>query len=254
MKSSQRKHPSKSADKRSRGKASAPALTADQQTIRKDLIRDRLIDTAAEVFYAKGYKQSNISDISSALQLSRSSIYYYFKNKKEVLAALLEREVSIPYNANQRLIERKDLKPSERLQEAVTFGIVRRLSGEPRFLVLSRLEADGMPADLTSFYNGSKRKIFDQYTKMISDCVAAGEFRNVDPQLAAFTIIGMANWTSWWYSPSGKNTPKEIGEAIIDLAFFGFMRRDVEHDSASQLRQSVGRLKKELDLLQRVVG
>jgi AcrR family transcriptional regulator len=242
------------ADKSGRKKRSARALIVDQQTIRKDLIRDRLIDTAAEVFYAKGYKQSNISDISSALQLSRSSIYYYFKSKKEVLAALLEREVLIPYNANLRLMERKDLTPSERLQEAVTLGIIRRLSGEPRFLVLSRLEADGMPADLTAFYNASKRKIFDQYTKMISDCIAAGEFRNVDPQLAAFTVIGMANWTSWWYSPAGKNTPKEIGEAIIDLAFFGFVRRDVEHNSAAQVRQAIGRLKKELDLLQRFVG
>jgi len=52
----------------------------------------------------------------------------------------------------------------------VIYGIVRRLSGEPRFLVLSRLEADGMPNDLTEFYNGSKRQILEQYTRMISDC------------------------------------------------------------------------------------
>jgi AcrR family transcriptional regulator len=254
MRSSQLKKSSKSTGTAVRKKNSARAAIVDQQTIRKDLIRDRLIDTAAEVFYARGYKQSNISDLSSALQLSRSSIYYYFKNKKEVLAALLEREVSVPYNANQRLMERKDLTPSERLREAVTLGIVRRLSGEPRFLVLSRLEADGMPADLTAFYNASKRKILDQYTRMIADCIAGGEFRNVDPQLAAFTVIGMANWTSWWYSPSGRNTPREIGDAIIDLAFFGFMRRDVEHNSATQVRQAVGRLKKELELLQRFVS
>jgi len=230
------------------------AKAGSKPNIRKDLIRDRLIDTAAEVFYARGYRQSNINDIAAALHLSRSSVYHYFRNKKAILAALLEREVLIPYNANLQLMERRDLKPSERLREAVIYGIVRRLSGEPRFLVLSRLEADGMPNDLTEFYNGSKRQILEQYTRMISDCIAAGEFRKVDPHIAAFAIIGMANWTSWWYSPSGRMSPKEIGDAIVDIGLLGLARRSAQDGSGDQVRVAVKQLKKQLESLERAAG
>jgi AcrR family transcriptional regulator len=236
------------------GQRTASGKADDKPNVRKDLVRDRLIDTAAEIFYAQGYKQSNINDIAAALQLSRSSVYHYFKNKKEILAALLEREVLIPYNANLQLMERKDLKPSERLREAVLYGIVRRLSGEPRFLVLGRLEADGMPDDLAAFYNGSKRQILEQYSKMISDCIAAGEFRKIDPQLAAFAIIGMANWTSWWYSPAGRMTPKEIGEAIVDIGILGLARRNAGDNSTDQVRVAVKQLRKQLENLERAAG
>ena len=81
--------------------------------------------------------------------------------------------------------------------------------------------------------------------------MASGEFREVDPKIAAFAVIGMANWTSRWYSPSGSRTPEEIGEIIADLALHGLTARDsAVHDDAG-IRSALEQMRRQIDWLER---
>lgn len=209
---------------------------------RKELVREQLIDIAAELFDKKGYAQTGINDIAKALGLGRSAVYHYFRNKEEILAALVEAEALTPSHQLQDLMEVPGLTSSERLRRAVTDGIVRRLSSGSRFILLSRLETQ-IPEELGPLYNQGRRHIFDFYAKVIADGVATGEFRNIDAKVAAFAVIGMANWTSRWYSPTGALTPHEIGEIIADLAVQGLMSR---HGAASVPAATVRRMISEL--------
>jgi AcrR family transcriptional regulator len=222
--------------------------------LRKALVRDQMIDKAAALFYSNGFAQTTINDIAGALELSRSSVYHYFKSKEEVLAALIEREAQSPYDAIMKLYADRRLTPTERLRQAVIQGIMRRLSGEPQFLVLSRLEAEGMPDYLAADYNSRKREILDLYSRMVADGIAAGEFRDIDPKLAAFAIIGMANWTSWWFLPGGRWTPQQIGAMIVDFALFGLTRRDHDDRPANDMSEAILALKRNLAALERLAG
>lgn len=191
---------------------------------RKELVREQLIDIAAELFDRKGYAQTNINDIAKAIGLGRSAVYHYFRNKEEILAALVESEALTPSHQLAELSQRPGLSAAERLRRGVSDGIVRRLSSGSRFMLLSRLEAQ-IPEELWPLYNDGRRHIYDFYVQVISSGIESGEFRPVDPKVAAFAVIGMANWTSRWYSASGALTPEKIGEIIADLAVQGLLQK-----------------------------
>ncbi|HEY6814403.1 MAG TPA: TetR/AcrR family transcriptional regulator [Croceibacterium sp.] len=53
--------------------------------------RDRIIEAAMELFWAKGYNSTSISDILSRTQLNSGSLYHAFPGKQDILIAVLER-------------------------------------------------------------------------------------------------------------------------------------------------------------------
>lgn len=243
---------------RQAGTAAGPGQTAGQRANdgrmgtnpRKELVREQLIDIAAHLFDSKGYAQTSINDIARAIGLGRSAVYHYFRNKEEILAALVEAEALAPSHQLQELIEQTDLTPSERLRRAIVDGIKRRLSTGSRFILLARLEAQ-IPEELGPVYNKGRRDIYDFYVRCIADGIACGEFRQVDPKVAAFAVIGMANWTSRWYSPSGALSPEQIGEIIADIAMHGLTARDSAVRNDAGIRGALKGLREQIDWLER---
>jgi AcrR family transcriptional regulator len=236
---------------RRRGARTAPAPKQPTNP-RKELVREQLIDIAAKMFDEKGYAQTGMGDIAQEIGLGRSAVYHYFRNKEEILAALVEAEALTPSHQLQELIDDTSLTASERLRRAVTDGIVRRLSSGSRFLFFTRLEAQ-IPAHLGGLYNQSRRQIYDFYVRCISDGIAAGEFRDVDPKIAAFAVIGMANWTSRWYSPKGPKTPREIAEIIADIAMQGLRKPEGVNGDLATLRQTIQSLRGQIEALEQLL-
>lgn len=50
--------------------------------------RDKIVRTAMELFWAKGYQSTSIADILSRSQVHSGSLYHFFPGKQHVLAAL----------------------------------------------------------------------------------------------------------------------------------------------------------------------
>lgn len=223
------------------GPASATAEGRSQRqptNPRKELVREQLIDIAARMFDSKGYMQTGMADIAREIGLGRSAVYHYFSSKEEILAALVEAEALKPSLHLQEIIDDETLSPTEKLRRGMIDGIVRRLSAGSRFLLFSRLEAQ-IPDQLGGLYNRSRRQIYDFYVRCIRDGIAAGEFREVEPKVAAFAVIGMANWTSRWYSPNGPLSPEQIAEIITDIAIQGLRAPTNDIAAARAMIQSL---------------
>lgn len=52
--------------------------------------RQRIVETAQELFFVKGYNSTSISDILSRSQVHSGSLYHFFPGKQDVLVAVLE--------------------------------------------------------------------------------------------------------------------------------------------------------------------
>ena len=218
---------------------------------RRELVREQLIDIAARMFDSKGYAQTGIGDIAREIGLGRSAVYHYFRNKEEILAALVEAEALEPSHRLQVLIDDEALTATERLRRAITDGIVRRLSSGSRFILFSRLEAQ-IPDHLGELYNNSRRQIYDFYVRCITEGTAVGEFRDVDPKIAAFAVIGMANWTSRWYSPTGSRSPEEIAEIIADMALEGLRAPTHRNGDRKAMRATIQSLREQIEMLEQL--
>lgn len=244
------------APKRSRADLSAqrrPTMQVRETKIatnpRKELVREQLIDIAAELFDKKGYAQTSINDIAKALGLGRSAVYHYFRNKEEILAALVDAEALTPSHFLQELSGEPGLTATERLRRAVVDSVIRRLSSGARFILLSRLEAQ-IPEELGPVYKLGRRHIYEFYVRCISEGIESGEFRSIDPKVAAFAVIGMANWTSRWYTPSGPLTSVAIADIIADFALQGLRAQGGRSCDTDSVRRAVDGLKQQIDTLE----
>ncbi|KZL15210.1 TetR/AcrR family transcriptional regulator [Pseudovibrio sp. Ad26] len=217
-------------------------------TLRNALMRDQILDTAAHMFDEIGYEKCGIASIAKELNIGRSTIYYYFKGKDEILADLIEKEALEPSLRLEQIATDKDQTPSSRLRSVITDGVVRRLTSGDRFELLARLETQ-IPKRLLVNYNISRRAIFDFHVRCIKEGIACGEFRDVDCKVTAFAIIGMVNWTLRWYQSSGRLEPQEIAEIIADYALAGLYTSARVQQNQTKARDYVDNMRKDLDAM-----
>ena len=57
--------------------------------------RERLLDTAEELFIQEGFNGTSISDVATRAGVNKALIYYYFKNKQDLFDAVIERTFTI---------------------------------------------------------------------------------------------------------------------------------------------------------------
>lgn len=223
----------------------------EENNVRKELVRDQLINKAAELFSTQGYSRTTIQDIARELNLSRSSLYHYFRSKEEILEALIEEQTVGPSQAMEKLLADKETPASERLRKALIDSILRKLTESARFRVLDQIEFE-MPETLAGLHSRSKRNVLELWSSLISEAIEVGEFRSVDARMAAFAMIGMAAWTAWWYSPGGKKSPQEIAETIADIGLRGLLRTDRHRAAPDTLGAAIRVLKEDLQALERL--
>src|SRR5690242_19388762 len=53
--------------------------------------RDQILDTAEDVFAQRGFDEARMDDIAEHSGLSKGAIYWYFRKKDDIIAALLDR-------------------------------------------------------------------------------------------------------------------------------------------------------------------
>ena len=58
----------------------------------KDLIRDTLVTVAQKIFARFGYDRTTMELIAQEAKRGKSTLYYYFKSKEDIFAAVIERE------------------------------------------------------------------------------------------------------------------------------------------------------------------
>ncbi len=78
--------------------------------------RDKLIEVARQLFARKGVENTTMLDIASASDKGRRTIYTYFKNKKEIHQAVIERE-SEQLVSRERSIISSDTPAAQRISE-----------------------------------------------------------------------------------------------------------------------------------------
>jgi AcrR family transcriptional regulator len=63
-------------------------------TIKDEEIQKQLLQAAKQLFQLHGFRKVTIDDIAKAIGKARSSLYYYYKTKEEILDAVITAEIS----------------------------------------------------------------------------------------------------------------------------------------------------------------
>lgn len=202
-------------------------MQASERRARKtELKREAILRSAAGAFRRKGYHGTSMEDISEQLLMTKGSLYYYFADKEEILFACHDFSLDRVLDRMQEVIEaEKDSNAADRLG-ALIQGLVD--------VMIDDLQGSALALDFTALKEELLEKIIAKRDKfergmraVISDGVKSREFRNVDPKLATFAILGAINWISKWYRPDGTFKAADIGRMYSDLFVKGLSKGDL---------------------------
>ena len=190
-----------------------PATTGDR--------RVEILKSAAAAFRRRGYHGASVDEIASALEMTKGNLYYYFKNKEDILFACHEYSLNLllPLMAE---VQADDASPAAKLRRLV-LAFVHLILDELHGTALT-LDPEALSPPLLKQVI-AKRDQFDRGMRaIIQDGIDEGAFAPGDPKMIEFAIMGAVNWISKWYDPAGPMTSNQIGEAFADYLVGGLAR------------------------------
>jgi TetR/AcrR family transcriptional regulator, cholesterol catabolism regulator len=187
--------------------------------------RRQILDAATEVFRAKGYRATAVSDIAHALHSDRANIYYYFAGKADIFLTLVQPAVEDAALEIEAAAEATG-SPTDRLLRAIE-ALTDCAHRHFPYLHLFVQEDLRYVIDENTEFEHALRQGRDRYESALRRIIEAGarsgEFRaEVDPTLLRFAVMGAVNWTHRWFAPHGRMTGAEVGRAFGDIFLRGF--------------------------------
>ncbi|HEX2464958.1 MAG TPA: TetR/AcrR family transcriptional regulator [Thermoanaerobaculia bacterium] len=187
---------------------------------RADLTRRRILEAASRVFQRQGLAATGMRDIAAELGMHVGNLYYYFEDRRDLLAfcqeTTLERLLALATR-----VARASTPADEKLRALIAGHVVELNEAVPGSLAHLEVEAiddHRRPAIL------ARRDAYEEsWRRVIEDGVASRVFRRVDPGTAARALLGAVNWTVKWYRAGGERTAAEIGDDFADLLVGGLL-------------------------------
>ena len=72
--------------------------------------RERILETASELFYRQGVTATGLDQVIAASQTGKGQLYHYFADKRELVHAVIERQIGAVLEAQEEVLARGDLR------------------------------------------------------------------------------------------------------------------------------------------------
>jgi len=185
---------------------------------RKRHKRVEILQSAAAAFRRRGYHGATTEQIAHSLRMTKGSLYYYFKDKEEILFFCHDYSLDIILELLER-VEASGKAADEKLREllvAFVHMIIDELRGTALTLDLKALSPEHLSAVI------AKRDRFDKgLRRIVQEGMDAGLFAAADPKLRSFAMLGAVNWISRWFDPRGLASSDEIARGFADYLVAG---------------------------------
>jgi len=190
----------------------------DTPTIRDEMIalkRERIIESAIELFYAHGYENATLEAVAERLSVTKPFIYSYFKSKTDLLGEICGRGIRASLDAIKKVVQ-ADLPPTEQVRQLSREFVTAVLRHQKAIAIFAREEKNLARQDFLRI--SDMRRDFDHtLSALLERGVHAGEFDISDTRIAALAIGGMVSWAYVWYRPAGRLGAEQISQEIANL-------------------------------------
>ena len=182
-----------------------------------------ILEAASRVFRARGLHAAGMRDIAAELGMAVGNLYYYFRDKEDLLAFVQESALSRLLEMAAR-VRALDLPPDGKLRlllEEHVVGLNDPEEGTPGSLAHLEVEALGEERRAGVL---ARRDEYEQTVRaLIEEGMDQGLFRRADPKVASLALLGSVNWTVKWFRPGGGKSAREIGRQIAEMMVRGLL-------------------------------
>ncbi|MGH7728774.1 MAG: TetR/AcrR family transcriptional regulator [Vulcanimicrobiaceae bacterium] len=199
--------------------ARSPMSERVLKTVRTSTL-ERLLDTAAKLFWTKGYASTTTRELAEVLGVRKASLYHHINNKEDLLFKIslisLER---IIHDVQCAVAELDD--PLERVRTLVHAHVKSMIANRDKHSVmLTEFRA------LSPVRNGRIVALRDEYerlvTSVLADACAAGVLRaDIPVKYLRLSLLNLLNWSIFWFELEGELSPERLADYLTTIYLAG---------------------------------
>ena len=179
--------------------------------------KEEILLSAVTIVNRRGYDGATMEEIAAELQMTKGSLYYYFKSKSDLMYQChnlvftqarqeLENELVGIFSAEEIIRNMISIHIEFAIEEKETFNMLIEPSQ-----VFSKEQLKTV-LQLRKYYSS----LFDQ---AIEKGIASGEFDVKEPIIVRMMILGAMNWIQQWYRLDGRLSKEDLKQHFGDYIF-----------------------------------
>lgn len=189
-------------------------------TNKSDESRQRLYAVAARLFAERGYDKTSIREVAAAYGVESATLYYYVKNKEELLRNICIDTLSESLDGLEA-IAAADVSAVEKLQRAAASHMAAlRDGGYRQRVMLVEMRA------LSGENKKQVQRLRDRYDALLEQVLEQGQQEqsvrtDVSAKYLRLALLGLLNWAIFWYRPGKELRPEQLSSMFADLFLSG---------------------------------
>jgi TetR/AcrR family transcriptional regulator len=206
------------------GRTGRPRLQPRDQT---GDTADEILAAASALFGERGVNGTTMAQIAAGAGLQQSSLYYYFRSKEAILAAIVAKANVVPLELVRQARDQA-LAPAVRLWRFVAGDVVALCTLPFDINEVHRIAA--RDRERFADYWRERRTLQAGLTAILKEGIADGSLREVDARFTALALMSNDEAVQNWYRHDTRpiRDPEAIGAAMADLAVGGLLRRPAD--------------------------
>lgn len=159
--------------------------------------KNQIVNTAKQMFIEKGFQSTHIGQVCEKLDIARGTVYQYFRNKKEILYAILD----VVLENIEDIFDQDDFNEffsgnpnHEAILEFINkrlMSCIKVLLSEPIVIKLIYKEIVGVDEDVNVHVGKSIASIVKVVAHEVEELMNRGVYKsNIDPNVTAMMIVG----------------------------------------------------------------
>jgi len=189
-----------------------------KKLVKSAISQKRVLDAAAKIFRVCGYAGTTMRAIADEADLKAGSIYYHYKSKDELIAAVLDIAIeSVTEAVKTALAELPETATGRQRVETAIRAHLGAIIENGDYTLATRRVAGQVPEAIRIHNRVQRDSYATIWQDILTEAHARGEFRTpASLTLSRLFILGALNWTVEWYKPERR----PIEDVARDFASF----------------------------------
>ena len=199
----------------------------DKKTLEIILITRKLIEE-------KGYENLEMEEIAKNVGIKKSTLYYYFKNKKDLFLKTIEYDFLELKGLIQERLKGK-IMPLDRLKTLITVFVEYFYSNKNSILIFMRNQFSYIKVDdVIDYWDNEISKAYNEFIDFMEENVKAGQKANflnkkVNSRVLTYSILGLLTSVVIYrlYSKREPKGRRETINEILNIITKGYLKKEV---------------------------
>lgn len=176
----------------------------------KDMRRQLLLDAALDEFFERGFSASRMEDIAARANLSKGTLYLYFKSKEDLFREIIA-QLATPNLERIRVTVSQAPSFSDGMDRlAVLAPMLIRQTRMPRLMKVLIGDSHTFPAIILDYRQNVLEELFRLFGELLERAKISGEIDVEEPHLAARIVMGPVALSGLWRALFARTPDAEV--------------------------------------------